>query len=138
MFITQQGYIKKVLLKFGMNNVKQVQTSLANHFKLSAAQCSQTDAEQQKMAHIPYSSAMGSLIYAIVFIRLDISHDVSVVSRFIENRGYEHWRVVQWIMRYFKRTLEFGLVYGGQNNDEHTLIGFVNTNFVGDLNKKRS
>lgn len=41
-------------------------------------------------------------------------------------------------MRYFKRTLEFGLVYGGQNNDEHTLIGFVNTNFVGDLNKKRS
>ena len=61
-----------------------------------------------------------------------------MVSRFIANLGYEHWRVVQWIMRYLKRTLEFGLVYGGQNNDEHTLIGFVNANFAGDLNKKRS
>lgn len=65
------------------------------------------------MAHIPYSSAMGSLIYTMVSIRPDISHDVSVVSRFIANLGYEHWRVVQWIMRYLKRTLEFGLVYGG-------------------------
>ena len=55
-----------------MNDVKQVQTSLANHFKLSVAQCSQTDAEQQKMAHIPYLSAMSRLIYAMVSIRPDI------------------------------------------------------------------
>ena len=46
LFLTQQSYIKRVLVRFGINDAKQVQTPLANHFKLSAAQCPQTDAEQ--------------------------------------------------------------------------------------------
>ncbi|KAH9782240.1 hypothetical protein KPL71_008811 [Citrus sinensis] len=48
MFLTQQSYVKKVLLRFGMHESKSVQTPLANHFKLSAAQCPQIDAEQEK------------------------------------------------------------------------------------------
>ncbi|KAH9770104.1 hypothetical protein KPL71_012259 [Citrus sinensis] len=56
LFLTQQSYIQKVLVRFGMNDGKQVQTPLASHFKLSTAQCPQTEAEQQKMACIPYSS----------------------------------------------------------------------------------
>ena len=46
------------------------------------------------MAHIPYSSVVGSLMYAIVLTRLDISHVVSVMSRFMTNPEYEHWRTV--------------------------------------------
>ena len=44
-FLTQQSYINRVLVRFGMNDAKQVQTLLANHFKLSDARCPQTDAE---------------------------------------------------------------------------------------------
>ncbi|KAH9672650.1 hypothetical protein KPL70_017818 [Citrus sinensis] len=106
LFLTQQNYIQKVLVRFGTNEAKQVQTPLASHFKLSAAQCPQTEAEQPKMACIPYSSAVGSLMYAMVLTRPDISHAVSLVSRFMANPGYEHWRTVQWIMRYLKGTLE--------------------------------
>lgn len=39
-------------------------------------------------------------------------------------------------MRYLKGTLEFGLVYGGQNSAGHTLVGYVDDDFVGDLDKK--
>ena len=138
LFLTQQSYIQKVLVRFGMNYGKQVQTPLASHFKLSAAQCPQTEAEQQKMACIPYSSAVGSLMYAMVLTRPDISHDVSLVSRFMANPGYEHWRVVQWIMRYLKGTLEVSLVYSGEDKNRHTLIGYVNADFAGDLDKRRS
>ena len=46
LFLTQQSYIKKVVVRFGMNDAKQVQTPLANHFKLSAVQCPQTEAKQ--------------------------------------------------------------------------------------------
>ncbi|KAH9649068.1 hypothetical protein KPL70_025842 [Citrus sinensis] len=106
LFLTQQSYIQKVLVRFGMNYGKQVLTPLASHFKLFAAQCPQTEAEQQKMVCIPYSSAVGSLMYAMVLTRPDISHVVSLVSRFMANPGYEHWTVVQWIMRYLKETLE--------------------------------
>ncbi|KAH9717205.1 hypothetical protein KPL71_021739 [Citrus sinensis] len=68
-FLTQQSYVKKVLLRFGMHESKSVQTPLANHFKLSAAQCPQTDAKQEKMSRLPYSSAVGSLMYAMVLTR---------------------------------------------------------------------
>lgn len=90
MFLTQKSYIRKVLLRFGMDESKPIQTPLANHFKLSAAQCLQTDTKEQKMANIPYSNTVESLMYAMVLTRLDISHVVSVVSRFIVNTDYEH------------------------------------------------
>lgn len=38
MFLTQQSYIKKVLLTFGMYGSKPVQTPMVGHFKLSSAQ----------------------------------------------------------------------------------------------------
>ena len=137
LFLTQHSYIKKVLVRFGMNDAKQVQIPLASHFKLSAAQCPQTEAEQQKMACIPYLSVVGSLMYAMVLTRPDISHAVSLVTRFMANPGYEHWRAVQWIMKYLKGTLEVGLVYGGEGKNGHTLIGYVDADFTGDLDKRR-
>ena len=113
MFLTQQSYVKKVLLRFGMHESKSVQTTLASHFKPSTTQCPQIDAEQDQMAMLPYSSAVGSLMYAMVLTRPDISHAMSVVSIFMANLSYEHWRAVQWIMRYLKGTMEFDLLYGG-------------------------
>ncbi|KAH9697198.1 hypothetical protein KPL71_023512 [Citrus sinensis] len=100
--------------------------------------CPQIDAEQDKMASLPYSSAVGSLMYVMVLPRPDISHVVSVVSRFMSNPGHEHWRAVQWIMRYLKGTMEFGLLYGGLKREGHKLVGYVDSNFAGDLDKRRS
>ena len=77
-------------------------------------------------------------MYAMVLTRPDISYAVSLVSRFMANPGYEHWRAVQWIMRYLKGTLEVGLVYGGEGKNGHTLIGYVDADFAGDLDKRRS
>ena len=138
LFLTQQSYINRVLVRFGMNDAKQVQTPLANHFKLSAAQCPQIEAKQKKMACMTYSSAVGSLMYAMVLTRPDISYVVSLVSRFMTNPSYEHWRAVQWIMRYLKRTLEVSLVYGGEGKNRHIIIGYVDVDFAGDLDKRRS
>jgi hypothetical protein len=37
------------------------------------------------MSRIPYANAVGSLMYAVVSTRIDISHAVGVVSRYMEN-----------------------------------------------------
>ncbi|KAH9706020.1 Integrase catalytic domain-containing protein [Citrus sinensis] len=73
----------------------------------------------------------------------EINHLKKLLSRefemkFMANPGYEHWRAVQWIMRYLKGTLEVGLVYGGEGKNGHTLIGYVDADFAGDLDKRRS
>jgi len=46
------------------------------------------------MAKIPYTCAIGSLMYAMICIRPDIAHAMGVVSRFMSNLGRKHWEVV--------------------------------------------
>ena len=47
------------------------------------------------MAKMPYANAIGSLIYAMVCTRLDISQAVGVVSRYMHDPGKEHWQAVK-------------------------------------------
>ena len=70
-----------MLRKFNMQNVKPVTTSLAAHFKLSYALCQQSDEEVDYMFRVPYSSAMGSLMYAMMCLHLDFAYAVRAINR---------------------------------------------------------
>ena len=70
-----------------MDNSKLVSTLLAPRFKLSSDLCSQFEEEREQMSYVPYLSAVGSLMYAMVCTRPDVSHTVSVVSRNMSNPG---------------------------------------------------
>jgi len=93
LWLLQQKYIEKVLERFNMKNFKPV-TPLACHFKLSSKDCPTNEYEKEEMQKIPYSSAVGSLMYDMVCTRPDIAHVIGVVSRFLTNPGKEHWQVV--------------------------------------------
>ena len=80
-----------------MGNCKTVFTPLAIHFKLSAEYCLQSEEDIDRMSNVPYSSAVGSLMYAMVCTRPDLSHVMSVVSRYMHNPGKDHWEAVKWI-----------------------------------------
>ncbi|GKU96422.1 hypothetical protein SLEP1_g9661 [Rubroshorea leprosula] len=86
---------KKLSKSFDMKDLgptKQilVSTPLANHFKLSKRSWLSTKEEKEKMSSIPYSSVVGSLMYAMVCTWLDIAHAVGVRSRFLSNPGKIH------------------------------------------------
>jgi hypothetical protein len=73
-----------------MQNEKPVSTPLASHFKLTKEMCPKTREEIEYMSRVPYSSAVGSLMYAMVCTRPDIAHAVGVVRRYMDNPGKEH------------------------------------------------
>ncbi|KAL9431581.1 hypothetical protein AB3S75_026719 [Citrus x aurantiifolia] len=50
------------------------------------------------MKTVPYSSAVGRIMYFMVCTRPDIAHGVGVVSRFMGNPGREHWNAVKWLL----------------------------------------
>ena len=85
LWLSQQKYVEKVLEKFGMNNVKPFNVLVAPHFKISSVLSPRTDEEKKYMYHVPYTNAVGKLMYAMVSTRPDISHAVGVVSKFMEN-----------------------------------------------------
>jgi len=60
--------------------------------------------ECEYMIHVPYASAFGSLIYAMVCTRPDLLEAVSMVSKYMHDSGRGHWEVVKWILWYIKDT----------------------------------
>ena len=85
--LSQNEYIQKVLKRFNMHNAKPVSTPFASHFKLSKEMCPKTQEDMDYMSKVPYASAVGSLMYAMVCTRPDIAHAVGVVSRYMKNPG---------------------------------------------------
>ena len=78
-----------------MKNAKPVSIPFAGHMKLSKKMCPTAREEKENMVNVPYSSVVGSLMYAMVCTRSDIAHAVGVVSRFLKNLGKEYWEVVK-------------------------------------------
>jgi len=99
-----------------MKGGKPVCIPLANYFKLSRVSCPTSQDEKEAMVVIPYSSAVGRLMYAMVCTRPDIAHAVEVVSRFLSNSGKEHWEAVKWILRYLKGSSNKCLCFRGSEN----------------------
>ena len=97
LWLSQEHYIKRVLQRFHMEKAKVVSTALATHFKLSSKQSPSNEDDKLYMQRVPYASAVGSLMYAMVCTRLDIAHVVGMVSRFLSNLGREHWNAIKWI-----------------------------------------
>jgi len=112
LWLSQQSYVEKVLDRFGMSNAKPVSTPLANHFKLSSNQCPKTDKEVVDMAEVPYASAVGYLMYAMVCTRPDLAYAVSQVSKYMSKPGRQHWEAVKWIFRYLRGTVGHDIVFG--------------------------
>eukprot|EP00253_Pinus_taeda_P027859 PITA_27859 len=75
--------------------------------RLSAEQCPKTQEEEEDMSHVPYASAIISLMYAMVCTRLDIAHAVGVLSRFMSKPGKEHWTIVKRVFRYLRGTVSW-------------------------------
>jgi len=137
LYLSQSKYIGKVLEKFHMVNAKPVSTPLAAHFNLSAKQSPSTDDEVQEMKKIPYASAVGCLMYAMVCTRPDLAQAMSVVSKYMSNPGREHWQAVKWIIRYLKGTRNKSIMFERQHDDA-CITGFVDSDYAGDLDKRRS
>ena len=90
LFLCQVGYILKVLKRFGMNASRLVSTPLTSSIRLFELNSTQSEAEKEYMARIPYASVVGSLMYAMMCTRPDLAQAVGVVSRFMSNPRKEH------------------------------------------------
>ncbi|KAH9666498.1 hypothetical protein KPL70_020662 [Citrus sinensis] len=95
-WLTQKSYLKKVLERFGIDDkTKLICTPLAPHFKLSSSSCLRSQEKRDYMARVPYASVVGSLMYAMVCTRPDISQAVSM-----------------WMLGYYSRRIVVNNVLG--------------------------
>ena len=102
--LSQSGYIDKVLKRFRMQDSKRGFFSMSHGIKLSKSQCPTTKDERERMDKIPYASAIGSIMYAMLYTCPDVSCALSMTSRFQSDPGECHWIAVKNILKYLRRT----------------------------------
>ena len=81
------------------------------------------------MAKVPYFSAIGSLMYVMVYIRPDIAQAVGAVSRYMNNPGKVHWEAVNLILRYLRGTKGKALCFKGGDT---ILTSYVDADLEGN------
>lgn len=57
------------------------------------------------MKSVPYSSAVGSMMYSMIGTHPDLAYAVGLVSRFMSAPSQSHWDAVKWLMRYIRDLL---------------------------------
>ena len=134
LFLSQHNYTNKVLQRFNMHDSKPVST-IAPHFKLSAAQCPSSDEDVEYMSKVSYSSVVGSLMYAMVCSRPDLSYAMSLVSIYMSNPGKEQLEGSSVDFRYLRGTTDSCLKFG---RTDQGLIGYVDSDYATDLDRRRS
>ncbi|XP_061993790.1 secreted RxLR effector protein 161-like [Rosa rugosa] len=128
--LSQENYISKFLKRFGIETCANCEVPMSKGDKLTKNQCPKTDIEKTEMESIPYARLVGSLMYAQVCTRPDLSFAVGMLSTFQSNSGHEHWTAGKKVMRYLQRTKDHMLVYKRVKKLE--LVGFTDSDFAGN------
>ncbi|XP_052888003.1 secreted RxLR effector protein 161-like [Gossypium arboreum] len=88
------------------------------------------------MSKIPYASAIGSIINAMLCTCPDVSYTLSMTSRYQVDPDEGHWTTVKNILKYLRRTKDTFLIYGGE--EELSVKGYTDASFQTDKDDSRS
>ena len=112
--INQRAYIEKIVEKFSLTNAKRVSTPMEPNVQFSVDQCPSSTNQLARMKGIPYSEAIGSVLWPVVVSRPDAAYAVGVLAQFIQNPGLVHWEALKRLINYLGWTKNYWLTFGGR------------------------
>jgi hypothetical protein len=134
--LSEDAYIDRILNRFNLPDSKKGFLPMSHGITYSKKQCPMDPDEQERMRVIPYASAIGCIIYAMICARLDVSYALSATSRYQLNCGETHWTIVKNILKYLRRTKEAFPVFVGE--EELVVKGYSDASFQIDVNDSKS
>ena len=113
--LSQETYIKKMLQCYHMHDCKLMDTLVERNLSLSLDMCPKLAEQKEQMSKVPYSSAIGSLMYLMMCLHPNICYAIRLASRFQSNPGIKHWMAIKRILRYLKGTVDYVLCCQGRD-----------------------
>jgi hypothetical protein len=133
--LSQQSYIENLVERFGLQDAQTVTTPLAPGTILTKDQCPKTQDEINDMTGSRYRELIGSLQYASLATRPDITYAVNKLSQFLSNPGRVHLDAALRVLRYLNGTKHRSLHLGGGIPD---VAGFSDSDWGGDHDDRKS
>jgi len=118
--LTQSHYTEKVLKRFNHFDCAPVSTPLDRSVEL-------VKNTSNLVSQLDYSKLIGCLMYAMTCTRLDIALAIGKLSRFTNNPSELHWFAIRRVLKYLKKTINYGLCYSGYPS---VLEGFSNASWI--------
>jgi hypothetical protein len=128
-FMSQEKYIKDMLKKFGMKNVKGISTPMGTYGSLDS------DASGNMVDQTMYRSMIGSLLY-VTASRPDMMFSVCMCARFQASPREIHLKETKRILRYLKHTQNVSLWY--PKGAKFEFIGYSDSDYAGCKVERRS
>jgi len=129
--IDQNGYIRQILKRFGMEASKAVYTPLAPGSRLD------NDGDASKADIKQYQAMIGSLTYAMLCTRPDLAYAIQQLSQFNSNPTNVHLQAAKRVFRYLQGTQAMGLVYSKHNGNTPVPIqGYCDADYAANHDRK--
>ena len=108
--LSQATYMDKLLVKYVMQDSKKSLLPFRHGIPLSQDQYPKIPEKKEHIQSVPQTSAMGSILYAMLCTRSYICFEVGMVSRYQFNPSLEYQTVVKHILKYLRRTRDYVFV----------------------------
>jgi transposase InsO family protein len=134
MEITQERKVLDLLHKYQLETSKVSPIPLPAGTVLTKNPTTNTDESFVKR----YSELVGSLMHLATHTRPDLAHSVSMLCRHMSNPTIQHWNAAMQVLRYLKGTSKIGLNYSGNQDQRLSLHGFVDADYAGCPDTRKS
>jgi len=128
----QKNYIESKLEKFNLTDSKP------SHIPVDPGYQKRTEVQVEAKNKDIYRSAIGALNYLATNSRPDISVGTSILSRHVNDPKESDWVEVKRIYRYLKYTIDKKLKLGNMDVTKEQLIGYVDADWSGDTQDRKS
>jgi len=133
--IDQIGYINRVLDRFEMTDCRKGSTPMEIGYKPQAIQ-----AEEQPFDARTYQKAIGSILYAALGTRPDITYATSVLGRYAAQPSTLHWEAVKHLLRSLRGTSDYKLtIYDPSlGHDSQSILCYADADMGGEADTSKS
>jgi len=132
----QKAFITTILKRFNMQNAHGASTPMDPNVKLDL---SEHRGEKELKDIKGYQAIVGSLMYAALATRSDISFAVAALCRFNSRPFTSHLTTARSVLQYLKSTADFRLHFSGSStgsNDQ--LTGYTDSDWANDSADRKS
>ena len=117
--------MRQVLDRYGMGDCNPTKLPLAHGTQFSLSD--EPSFPPTPEAITDFRGKIGSVIYAMKQIRLDIAYTVGVLAKHMSNPGPNHIKALHHLFRYLKGTQNHGLTFVGKKRLE--IKGFCDASY---------
>jgi hypothetical protein len=149
LWLDQEQYVRKLLLRHGMEECRTMATPSEAGYRLRKGEGDNKKnlgdhRDAGSFSQEEYASIVGGLQYAALSTRPDIAYQASVLSRYLSDPHLQHWVAAKRVLRYLSGTAALGLQFGGKAPSKdgrmQQLVGpvYSDADWAGDEETRRS